>query len=93
MVTIKQTPTVICESTIPVLRNYAELYARIFPFSTVLEGEYAVSRTDPRVQEYLDAAINQDQNRRRAIVAILGAAAELGFRSPVLEIVIKGASG
>jgi hypothetical protein len=92
MVTITQTPTVICESTIPVLRNYAELYSEIFPFSTVLEGEYAVSRADTRAQEYLQAAAEQDQNRRRAIVAILGAEAEGCFRSPVLEIVIRGAT-
>lgn len=90
MVTITQTPTVICESTIPVLRNYAELYTYVFPFSTVLEGEYAVRRADPRAQEYLRAATAKDHDGRRAIVAILGAEAEDGFRSPVLEIEIQG---
>jgi hypothetical protein len=91
VVAITQTPIVLCTSTIPIVRNYAELYARVFPFNTVLEGEYALSRSDPRVQEYLAAVIDNDQSRRRGIVAILGAEAELCFRTPGLEVRVKGA--
>lgn len=86
-VIVKQNVTLIAEGDVRPLVNPQEFYETCFPFSGVFSGEFTLTRTDPRVQRYLDATARSLQDDdRRCMLSLLSAEAEQSFSNPALEI-------
>lgn len=67
--------------------DIAAFYGQCFPFNTVMEGEFSISRQDRLAQRYFKALADKDIEERRAVLAIYCMHAADAFSIADLKVV------
>ena len=85
--------TAIEGGTVATPLDVASFYNECFPFNAVLEGSYAIERSDLRTQRYFRATAAKALTDRRAVVTELCAEASAAFSIAELQVVPPPAHG